>query len=172
MPRTRSQSPSPPRPPASPSHPVPPSSSTPTSPTPTTSGYQITDATFTSTDPLVTAEVADAQISTLFDGADGMGDPFTVAPSPPNTLVPGVFELDLDATVPPGQTVSGSVGFDGFLLDSTGQRTGQSIEVASSSFSVVTATAAPEPSSFALFGFLGLGITGLVLKARKGKAVA
>ena len=31
----------------------------------------------------------------------------------------------------------------------------------------ITATVAPEPSSFAVFGFLGLGMAGLMLKARK-----
>ena len=36
----------------------------------------------------------------------------------------------------------------------------------------ITATVAPEPSSFAVFGFLGLGMAGLMLQARKRSASA
>ena len=140
---------------------------------PTTSTYVITDATFTSTDLAVNAEVADGQIAAFFDGADGMGDPFTVAPSPPDTLVPGVFELDLDSTLPPGQTISGLVGFDGYDASDPNQTP---IEFASQSFSVVTAapsgTAAPEPPSVAAVAFTGLFAAGLMLRARRRKAAS
>ncbi len=135
----------------------------------TTNTYEITGASFNPTDPTVIAEVADGQINTYFDGTDGSGNPFALGPGA--TSVPGVFELDTDPTLPAGQTISGPVGFEGYLA---GDLTQTPIEFASQSFSVVTAapSAAPEPSSFADIGFTGLFAAGLMLRAWRRKAAS
>lgn len=131
--------------------------------------FLLTDATFTSTDPTVNSEITGGSISGFFDGSDGLGAPVTVGPGV--TSQPGIYELDLDPTLPGGQTISGKIAFTGY---DTSDAAKTPIEVAAQSFSVTTASAtvAPEPSSVATVAVVGLFAAGLMLKARRRRTAA